>query len=329
MAFDRTGGHVDRDRRGCVEVIAWPLVAHPWTAVARAPERKLRCRIVRPGDPYRAAARLPLIALRPRLATRLAGRRNGVRFPERLAAFHVVGSDKTTNAQFTTGGADHHLAVRHERRDRHVVAVPVVFDGRRPHLFTRSRIERDEHGFCRGEEHLATRQCHSPARAVQQHDVVGQRTLVAPERRAVLRIERDHLIPRRRDEHHAVVHDRRRLVAVGHARRHNPRGLQSRDVGRRHLVEWAVAPAVPGAPDHQPVARVGVLQPFVGNVLVVLQRGWHRCAWRWRSGRRRKPGLLCRRKRRRSQADEADDEECGEEQRDASHLTLSRTRLGR
>jgi len=40
--------------------------------------------------------------------------------------------------------------------------------------------------------------------------------------------------------------------------------------------------------------------------------------------------VFLRRKRRMGRrTGEADDEECGEEQRDASHLTLSRTRLGR
>ena len=104
--------------------------------------------------------------------------------------------------------------------------------------------------------------------------------------RAGLRVERDHLVARRRDEHHAVVDDRRRLVAVGDAGGDHPRRLQPRDVGRRDLIERAVAPAVVGAPDHQPVAGVGILQALGRHRLVVPQHGRHRRRRRRRQRRR-------------------------------------------
>ena len=48
-------------------------------------------------------------------------------------------------------------------------------------------------------------------------------------------------------------------------------GCSRADVAGRDLVQRAVAPAVVGAPDHQPVAVLGLLQPLGGHRLVVLQ----------------------------------------------------------
>ena len=117
-------------------------------------------------------------------------------------------------------------------------------------------------------------------RVQQRSTSSGSGRLIAPQQRAGLRVDRDHLIARRRDEHHAVVDDRRRLVTVGHAGREHPHRLQPRDVVRRDLIERAVAPAVVGAPDHQPVAVLRLLQPLGGDGRVVLQDRRKRRRWR-------------------------------------------------
>src|SRR6202011_5265735 len=100
IALDLAGGHVDRERRRGVEVIALALIAHPRTAVARAPEREIRVRIVVGRDPYGGAAGLPLSPpLRPRLAAGLARGGDGVGSPQLLAGVDVERRDKSANAE--------------------------------------------------------------------------------------------------------------------------------------------------------------------------------------------------------------------------------------
>ena len=134
-----------------------------------------------------------------------------------------IGGDEAADAELAARRADHHLAVGDERRQRHVVAVLVVLDLRRPHLLAGLRVERDEHRVGGGEEHLVAVQRDAAAGPVQHDDVLGPAgCCVAPEKRAGFRVDRDHLVARRRDEHHAVVDDRRRLVAVRARRSRSP-----------------------------------------------------------------------------------------------------------
>ena len=67
-------------------------------------------------------------------------------------------------------------------------------------------------------------------------------------------VERLDLVGIVEDEQHAVMHDRRRLGGAG-GQRPGPGDLQVLDVALVDLVERAVAPAVVGAPPHQPVRR--------------------------------------------------------------------------
>src|SRR3954464_304867 len=90
MALDRAGCDVECDGRGGVQVVAGPLIAHPWAAVAGAPEREVGLGVVVTGDPNRSAAGLPLIASRPGVAAGLAWRRHRIGFPRFLARFSVV-----------------------------------------------------------------------------------------------------------------------------------------------------------------------------------------------------------------------------------------------
>src|SRR3954464_8239173 len=107
MAPDRAGCDVERDRRGGVQVVARPLIPHPWAAVAGAPEGEVGLGIVVTGHPNRSAAGLPLIASRPGVAAGLAGRRHRVGLPRFLAGFSVVRGDEPADAELAARHADH------------------------------------------------------------------------------------------------------------------------------------------------------------------------------------------------------------------------------
>ena len=132
VALDRAGRDIDREGRRGVQVVARTLIAHPGAAVAGAPEGEVGRGIVVAGHPHRAAAVLPLIALRPRLAAGLARRGHRKRAPHLLAALDVERCEKAANAVLAARRADHDLAVGDERRHRHVVAIAVVLDLARP-----------------------------------------------------------------------------------------------------------------------------------------------------------------------------------------------------
>ena len=79
-----------------------------------------------------------------------------------------------------------------------------------------------------------------------------------PEHLAGARIERHDDAPRQRHVHHAVHHDRRRLVAAADAGLELPRETERRDVVAIDLGERREALLVVGASVRQPVARLGV-----------------------------------------------------------------------
>src|SRR4026209_997573 len=105
MVLMEAGGatrpHLDRNGRGGVQVVARPLVAHPWPTVAGAPEGQMRLRVVVCGHPYGSTTGLPLISLGPCLTSRLTRRGNRVRFPERLACLGRVSRPESSNAQLS------------------------------------------------------------------------------------------------------------------------------------------------------------------------------------------------------------------------------------
>ena len=266
VALDRAGRDVESDGRRGVEIVAGPLVAHPRSAVAGSEVGEVGFRIVVAGDPDRSAAGLPLLAAgRPGVAAGFARRRNGEGPPQRLAGVHVVRRDEAAHAELAARGADQHLAVGDERRQRDVIALAVVLDDRRPDLAAGLHVERDEHRLRPREQHLVTVERDAAAGRVQVDHVGRRRIAVAPQQPSAADVGRDHLIARRRHEHHAVVDDRRRFVAAIHAGRHHPDRLELRDIGGRQLIERAVAPPAVVATDHQPVLRLGLFQAFRGD----------------------------------------------------------------
>ncbi len=170
-----------------------------------------------------------------------------------------IGRNKTAHAELAAGHAHHHPAVDHQRGERHVVALPVVLDLRGPDLLAGLRIERHQDGFGRRKEHLVAVQADAAVGRMQLRHVLGDRPLVAPQNAPGLGVDRQELVARGRDEHHAVVDHRRRLMAFDLAGGEAPDRLQAADILRRDLGERAVAPAVVGAPEQQPVAVFGFL----------------------------------------------------------------------
>ena len=117
----------------------------------------------------------------------------------------------------------------------------------------------------RGDEHAILPERHAAIRRMQLQQIFGKVLLVAPDEVTGLRAERDDLLLRRRDEHDAVVDDRRRLMALGHAGGVAPHRHQLPDVGRRDLIERAVTPTTIVAAVHEPVVRLGIEQPLLGH----------------------------------------------------------------
>ena len=299
------GVRVQRDDRGCEEVVARPLVAHPGTAIAGAPEGQFGVRIIHPGDPNGRPTGLPLVAFRPGLTARLARRRHHEGLPQFLARLGVIGGDETAHTEFAARGAQDHLAIDDQRRQRHVIAVRVVLDRGGPDLLAGLGIQRDKRRIHRGEIDFVAPQPDAPAGGMQLQHVVGDRALVAPQQLTGLGVQRHHLVAGSRHEHHAVVDHWRRLMAFQLPGGQGPGQLQVPGIGGRDLRQRAVAPAVIGAAEHQPVAIGRVRQPRCGDRLVVGQDGRHWRGWRdglavrrhrVRRGQRRGRRVGCRRR---------------------------------
>src|SRR4029077_14630708 len=128
MALDLAGIAVQRDRRGGVKVVAGPLIAEPGRSVARAPIDRVGVGIVVASHPGGGAARLPGVRFLPGVAAGLAGRRDGVGLPRRLAGLRVERLDEAANAELAAGNADQDFAFDDERGHCRVVALLPILD---------------------------------------------------------------------------------------------------------------------------------------------------------------------------------------------------------
>ena len=165
VRHELAGLGIDRDRGRRVEVIARALVAEPRRRVARAPIGQVQRWIVRPGDPDGSATLLPRVA-RPRLTALLTGRGDRVRLPRGLTAVGVKGLDEAADAELAARDADHHLALRHERGERHVVARLPVLDLLLPDDLAGGGVEGDEHAVVRRQVDLVAVEGHTAAGVV-------------------------------------------------------------------------------------------------------------------------------------------------------------------
>ena len=269
VGLQRARVRIERDHGAGVEVVAGVEVARPRPRVADAPEREVELRVVRALDPDRPAAVLPVVAL-PGVRAGLARRRDRVGSPEGVAGPRVEGLDEAPDGQLAAGRPHHDLAPDDQRGQRAVVPLVIVLDDLVPHDSARLGVEGDQVGIDRGEIDLVLVEPHAPVRRMELQEVVGQVLLVVPEDVAVLRVQREDLVLRRRDEHDAVVDHRRRLVTLGDAGAQRPDRRQLPRVLRSDLVEGAVSPAGVIASVHEPVLGLGVQEPRVGHGAVVM-----------------------------------------------------------
>ena len=103
--------------------------------------------------------------------------------------------------------------------------------------------------------------------AAHRHDR-SQLVLVVPEFLAGLRVDRVHVVERRRKEHHAVDHDRRGLHRLEHGGLEDERGRELRDVSGVDLRAGVVARLLVAAVRMQPVVRLAA-----GRVAHLLRDG--------------------------------------------------------
>ena len=270
MTFDGTGRGVDCHCRCGVEIVAGPGEGNPGISVADAPEHEVGLRIIVTSDPRGGSTGFPIVAA-PGVAPRLAGLRSHVGFPHLFPCFGIVGSDEPSIRTITTGNSGDELAIGHKRRRRHVLADRVVADDRSPDFLACLCLERDEHGFREDDEHFVAVKRDTAIHRLAAH-VARRFAAIAPQDGTRFRVQREHLVERARNEHHAAVDDRRRLVAVVHARRERPHRLQALHVAGIDLVERAVAPSIVRAPRHQPIRCRRVLQPIGRDRAVFLQQ---------------------------------------------------------
>ena len=223
VSLDLAGGDIERDGRRGVEIVAGPLVAHPRTAVADAPVREVRVRIVISRDPDGAAAGLPLVALGPGFAAGFAGRGNRVGAPLLLAGFRIECGDESADSEFAARRA-RPSPCRPRPAERARCSSPICCRRRRwSRLPAGLRVQRHQHRFARGEVDAVAEQRDAAAGIVRNVRSRGTRPAVAPQNVPALGVDGDHLIVRRRDEHHAVVDDRRGFMDPRLAGREAPR----------------------------------------------------------------------------------------------------------
>ena len=234
-------------------------LARPGRGIAGAPIDRPGLGIVVAGHPGRCAARFPVVAA-PRFVAGLARAGNGEGPPQFLAGIGIVGNDIAAHAELAAGTADDHLAVDDQRHQRQILPLLVVLNLGVPDHFAGLGIERDQMVVGGGEVHLVLPQSHAAVGRMQLKEILGKLALVSPVLVAGLGIERDHLPHRRCDEHHAIVDDRRRLMALDHAGRERPHRRQVFHVRGVDLIERAVSLAVIGPAIMHPVAGFRILE---------------------------------------------------------------------
>ena len=262
VAAQLAGVGVKGHHRRRVEVVAGALVADPLGRIAGAPVREVELRVVRPGDPDGYSARAPRVTL-PGVRSRLARSRDRERLPRGAAGSSVQGLDEPADAELAARDADDDLSLGDEGRQGHVVALLVVLHRLVPQDLAGLGVQRHDVRVERGEVHLVLVEPDASVGRMELEEILGQVPLVPPQELAALGVEGEDLVLRRAHEHDPVVHDRGRLMALGHARRERPHRDQRRRVRGRDLLERTVAPAVVRPPVHQPVLGLGIDEALV------------------------------------------------------------------
>ena len=269
--LDLAGIGIESQHRAGIEVVARMGRTGPGRGVADAPIDRLGVLIVVAGHPGRASAGFPVVAL-PGVVARLAFAGNGEGPPQFLAVVGIERDDIAADAELAAGATDDDLSVDDQRHQGQILALLVVLHLGVPEDLAGLGVERHDMVIRCREIELVLPQADAAAGRMQLEEIVGKLALVAPILVAGFRVQRDDLPHRRRDEHDAIIYDRRRLVAFDDAGGEGPDRRQVLDVGRIDLVERAVAlPVVSPAVEH-PVTGFGIFEAACGDWTVVLDR---------------------------------------------------------
>ncbi len=276
MPADRTGVGVEGERRVVVEVPEVGAAEHELRSRRgdrRADVQEVQGRVVAGRGPGPDVPPLLERNVAPGLVARLARRRDGAPPPQLPAGGRVVGHDdaRVRPAERRAAAARDHLAVRDDRPGRLVGRVlRVVEDLGLPDEPARRRVEGEDVVVRAGVDDDVVVDGDVPVDADEAGDhvlggVVGHRPAVLPDEIARRGVERlDDVVGVRRVQH-AVVDQRRALLAPLAPERARPDQPQIGDVVAIDLLERAVAPAVERAAPHQPVAGGRILEHRVGN----------------------------------------------------------------
>ena len=69
---------------------------------------------------------------------------DGICLPGLLARLRIIGCNEAANTQFTPRGAHHDLALGDQWRQRQVVPILVIFNGRIPHHFASFGVQGEQ-----------------------------------------------------------------------------------------------------------------------------------------------------------------------------------------
>ena len=264
------GLRVQRERgvgveRGVTRVHA-AACCHPGFGLRGAHIEQPERRVVAAGDPVVCAATQFRRNFAPGLVVGVAGERDGGGAPELLARFRVVPGDEAAALLEALAAVDaaHHHATRDQWACGVRVALRVVGFLGAPDFLAGAGVDGDDRGVIRGEEEAVAVE-RDVARGAAQRACIGREAVaVLPDEIARGRVDRLDFVVGVRQEHHALVHQRRCLVAaLVHG--HGPGEAQFAHVAAVHLRERAVALAVQGAAPAEPGTVGRVLQHRLGD----------------------------------------------------------------
>ncbi len=197
--------------------------------------------------------------LRPRLVARLAGTRNRVEAPRRLAAVGVVGRDAAADPELASGEPRDHQPCVVKRCARDRLPVPPGSDFRGPDLLARARIECDQVAveLADVDASVADRNTATRPAAAHGRDLVEQVAVVPPDRLAALDVEREDIAGAGGQICDPVVNEWLRLTGVLRICRRieldSPDALQVGDVRGSQLIERRITLVVDRAAVRDPL----------------------------------------------------------------------------
>ena len=246
------GCGIQRQHAVRVERVAVRLARHagPRLGLRGRPVGQVGLRVVAARNPGVGAGAERQRQVAPGIAPRLPGPRDGGGAPHLLSGIRIVGRDEAdvVLVVLAAGHSGDDVAVHHDRAAGVAIAQAVVGDGVIPDHLAGGRVQGHDVGVGRVDEDLVAvdgdrARAHAGADRVEEVGRGIELPAVLPEAVPGRRVHRLHDVAGAGDEHHAVVHERRRL-AEPLSDLPAPDELQLVDVLPADLIQRAVAPAV-------------------------------------------------------------------------------------